>query len=90
MSEENNHNSKKEKNQLSPSQLLEKYKFFYLVHGKSISEFSPDLNILLRKFLIKKIYDLSHSSPEIKQRRIFKFNLWIRKIKTNIIKFQCR
>ena len=68
MSEENNHNSKKEKNQLSPSQLLEKYKFFYLVHGKSISEFSPDLNILLRKFLIKKIYDLSHSSPEIKQK----------------------
>ena len=66
--DDNNINNKKEKKNLSPSQLLEKYKFFYLVHGKAISEFSPDLNILLRKFLIKKIYDLSQSTLEIKQK----------------------
>ena len=40
----------------SPEKYLEKLKFYYIVHGKSISEFSPDLNILLRRFVIKKIY----------------------------------
>ena len=65
--EDNTQNNKPEKNKLSPNQLLEKYKYYYIVHGKAISEFSPDLNILLRKFIIKKIYDLSQSTLEIKQ-----------------------
>ena len=52
----------------TPEQYLEKLKFFYMVHGKSISEFSPDLNILLRKFVIKKIYDLSQLNSTIKQK----------------------
>ena len=52
----------------TPEQYLEKLKFFYMVHGKSISKFSPDLNILLRKFVIKKIYDLSQLNSTIKQK----------------------
>jgi hypothetical protein len=50
------------KENISEEELFEKYKFNYLFHGKAISEFSTDLNILLRKFLIKKIYELSQSS----------------------------
>ena len=37
----------------SPENYLAKLKFFYIVHKESISEFTPDLNILLRKFVIK-------------------------------------
>ena len=54
------------------SDKLEKYieqlKFFYLIHGKSISEFSPDLNVLLRRYIIKKIYDYSQSNPSINKK----------------------
>ncbi len=52
----------------SPDNYLDKLKFYYMVHGKSISEFSPDLNILLRKFVIKKIYDLSQLNTTIKKK----------------------
>ena len=52
----------------SPEKYLEKLKFYYIVHGKSISEFSPDLNILLRRFVIKKIYDLSELNTTIKKK----------------------
>ena len=47
---------------------FKKWKFIYTVHGKTISEFSPDLNILLRRYSIKKIYDLlKYSNPSTKQ-----------------------
>ena len=39
----------------SPENYLDKLILFYIVHEKSISEFSPDFNILLRKLVIKKI-----------------------------------
>lgn len=52
----------------SPEKYLEKLKFYYIVHGKSISEFSPDLNILLRRFVIKKIYYLSELNSTIKKK----------------------
>lgn len=51
-----------------PEKLFKKWKFFYLTHGKAISEFTPELNILLRQYSIKKLYELTMSYPEIKEK----------------------
>lgn len=51
---------------------VNKWIFYYLSHGKAISEYSPELNILLRQYSIKKLYDLSQSNPNLKE-KIFDF-----------------
>lgn len=55
-----------------PEKLFKKWKFFYLSHGKAISEFTPELNILLRQYSIKKLYELTISYPEMKE-KVFEF-----------------
>ena len=50
--------------QPSPMFLFNKYTFYYLTHGKAISEFSSEMNIFLRHFCIKKLYELSIAHPE--------------------------
>ena len=58
--------SKKSKsNKPNPKALLSKYIFMYLNHGKSISEYNSAMNIFLRNYCIKQIYNLSLTYPQI-------------------------
>ena len=56
---------KSQKNNPNPKALLSKYIFMYLNHGKSISEYNSAMNIFLRNYCIKQIYNLSLTYPQI-------------------------
>lgn len=47
---------------------FEKWKLYHRIYGKSISELSPEINVILRKYAIKKLYELSQVHPFIKQK----------------------
>lgn len=48
-----------------PEEEFERWRFYYLYHGKAVSEYSPELNILIRQYAIKRIYEISKENPEI-------------------------
>ena len=63
---------KEEKKDEDDEREVKKWMFYYLSHGKAISEYSPELNILLRQYSIKKLYDLGQSNPKVKD-KVFEF-----------------
>ena len=63
---------KEEKKEEDDEREVKKWIFYYLSHGKAISEYSPELNILLRQYSIKKLYDISQSNPKVKD-KVFDF-----------------
>ena len=76
---------KSQRNQPNPKALLSKSIFIYLHHGKSISEYNSQMNIFLRNYCIKQIYNLSLAYPQIQNEANNFFSSLVIKLKVKDI-----